>query len=402
MVLLVWMAATQAAEIHRLGLGTTRTGDSYSEADAIRSADYYARFGFLANVGLPVVTFGDRFPGQGSVADPNLPLSNGVYTRNPPLANWLCGIMATILGMEHIWAWRLLPVLLTLVATALLFLALEQSLGALEALAITVLVSAAPTTLAFMHNLHYQGYAHALMLLQLGLLTRAVFNTGITASQLAGLAGLGFLQGWLSFEYVFVVAGAAVPIAIAAREDGYGVRPRTLLALVAAPGLGFVAALTLHFAQVIAFHGSASAAVADFAGRASLRAFGEGATPYYELMPLVVARQLKVLFFGPAMVHFGSLLPLVTAGAVALTRWRKKIPALRHGRIVALVTAVAICALWAMVMPEHANAHPHYVPRLFFLAYFTAAMALVSAWKDLSRSSGRSEGLQRRNVASGE
>jgi hypothetical protein len=55
-----------------------------------------------------------------------------------------------------------------------------------------------------------------------------------------------------------------------------------------------------------------------------------------------------------------------------------------------------------MVMPEHANAHPHYVPRLFFLAYFTAAMALVSAWKDLSRSSGRSEGLQRRNVASGD
>jgi hypothetical protein len=50
-----------------------------------------------------------------------------------------------------------------------------------------------------------------------------------------------------------------------------------------------------------------------------------------------------------------------------------------------LIAAYGISGLWVIVMPEHANAHQHFVPRIFFLAYFTAVLACVlraSAWID--------------------
>jgi len=59
--LLVWLAATQAADIRQLGNGLSQNATAYREADAIRSADSYAREGWLAYAGLPRALYGDRF-----------------------------------------------------------------------------------------------------------------------------------------------------------------------------------------------------------------------------------------------------------------------------------------------------------------------------------------------------
>src|SRR2546428_477513 len=211
--------------------GLSNTADPYSEADALRSSEHYVKFGFTADAGLPNIEYGDRFRRVGSVGGEAL--FHGVYTRYPPLPNLLCGLYEVTIGIDRVWLWRFVPVLLTLAATAALFLALEAAIGSLAASAVTVLASAAPMTLSYMHGLHFQGYAHALFLAELALLTTMVLGgAAVTATRLGALALVGFVQGWLSFEYIFIVAGAAIPLALVARHEGRRVPARAVLLLV--------------------------------------------------------------------------------------------------------------------------------------------------------------------------
>ena len=388
LLLLAWLAATQVAEIRRLGNGLSYTADPFSEADAIRSSEHYVRFGFTSDAGLPNIQYGDRFPTDGAIAGDAL--FHGVYTRYPPLPNLLCGLFEVTFGFDHVWVWRFVPVVLTLAATVLLFRAFEAAFGSLSAAAVTVLASAAPMTLSYMHGLHFQGYAHALMLLELALLTSVVFGrAAVTASRLSVLALVGFVQGWLSFEYIFIVTGAAIPLALVARQHGHRAPPRLALQLVAAAGSGFLAAIALHFMQVIVFHGSVAAAYADFHGRAVFRMLGDGTTPYLNEVLVVLGRQAKALWIGPNMVHFGILLPAFTVGLV-VSAWhgggtsrREKVGTTeqvswwRSADVIALLVAYGISGMWVVLMPEHADNHQHFVPRIFFLAYFTAVLASV-------------------------
>jgi len=396
-MLLVWLTATQIADLRRLENGLSRTGDAYTEADTLRSAEYYAKFGFITDAGLPHIVYGDRFPDMGSVRNLELPLTRGVYTRYPPLPNILCGLFEVTFGFDHLWAWRLVPVALTLAATAVLFFALQLPFGPMVAAGVTVLASAVPMTLSHMHDLHFQGYAHALLLAELGLLTHIVFGRRAASSwQIAQVALIAFVQGWLSFEYVFIVTGAAIPLALVAQQYGRPASVRLVLPLVVAAGAGFIAAGALHFLQVAIFHESAAAAIADMGGRAVFRIIGDGRTPYPKAVLVVGTRYLKALWIGPDRSYFGSLLPGFTAGLV-LSAWlagrnNVRLPAAVRSAggwlsadVMGLIAAYGISGLWVIVMPEHANAHQHFVPRIFFLAYFTAVLACVlraSAWID--------------------
>src|SRR5262249_54024433 len=149
--------------------------DSFSEANAIRAAQHYAEYGFTIDAGLPHILYGDRFPKYGwkAVSDP---LPYGVYTRYPPLADLICGLLEKTIGFQHLWLWRFVPVSLGLIATFYVFFGLRQVLGSVPSAVMTLLLSIVPMATSHMHGLYFEGYAHAAFLAELVLITRIFFN----------------------------------------------------------------------------------------------------------------------------------------------------------------------------------------------------------------------------------
>ena len=65
--------------------------DPYSEAGVVRAGERFAREGFLENFGLPDVTYGDRFPGEGMTEPSGSRPSDPIYHGYPPGSEWLGG-----------------------------------------------------------------------------------------------------------------------------------------------------------------------------------------------------------------------------------------------------------------------------------------------------------------------
>jgi hypothetical protein len=385
---IVWLLLTQLFEIYHIRNGLSPTADPYSEANVIRAAEHYAKYGFLVDAGLAHIVYGDRFRNSGWTQDLyRFPLPSGVYTRYPPLPEIIAGMLEKIVGYR-VWVWRLVPVLLGLAATVYAFAALRRVLDSLAASGMIILLSIVPMVTSHMHGLHFEGYGHAAFLCELALLVRILFlDERPSRGAYMALFGLGFLQGWLSFEYVFVVSAAVVPLALVARAHGARVELRTVLLLLAVSGGGFVAAHLLHFLQVATFYGSISTALQDFSGRAMYRFAGEAQAPYLVQVAVNLVKYAVVIWFSPNNQHFGALLFIVTLlvilremmsarGASGLrTGTRRGLAMLSDKRVVLpMVVSYAIAAIWLFVMPSHANIHTHIVPRVFFLPYFVVVL----------------------------
>jgi hypothetical protein len=387
----VWLLVTQIFVIRGNPYGLSSTADPYSEANVVRAAKHYAEHGFLTDAGLAHIVYGKRFPKDGWVLDLyRFPLPSGVYTRYPPLPELIAGVLEKTVGYYRLWAWRFVPVLFGLIATAYAFIAFRQVLDPMAAGVMVLLLSIIPMATSHLHGLHFQGYAHAALLIELALLVRILFSgrKPSTAHYLA-FFGLGFLQGWLSFEYAFIVTGAAIPLALIAHANDCRVSVRTTLLIVAVSGAGFTVAHILHLLQVAAFYGSMSAALRDFSDRALYRFAGEAAMPYWQIVPITLLKYVEALWFSPNNQHFGALLALLTAvvlsdrmvrleasGAIRRRRFTVSLLA-DQGVVLPVIVAYGVAALWLLVMPSHASIHRHIVPHIFFLAYFVLALLFV-------------------------
>jgi hypothetical protein len=246
-----------------------------------------------------------------------------------------------------------------------------------------------PTVTEGFVGLHAQGYAFALLLVEIGI----AIGTGATV---ALFALLGFLQGWLTFDYVFLVSVTPMAIELAMRQIEPGYQQRWRLAGVRsmlAAG-GFAVAHALHFLQVWAYMGSFGAALQNFTDAASYRAGAEMVHgPFGYLTQVLV--NLGLYYYGLHPFSFGfdppdpndipdwsmfrflglSLGPwwlLMTAGLLLWERLapERNIGALRlHWHAVCLIGMVAT-SLWFVVMLNHGSIHRHFLYRHLFLMFF--------------------------------
>jgi len=211
---------------------------------------------------------------------------------------------------------------------------------------------------------------------------------GVRTSDAAWLALFGFLQGWLSFDFAFVVTFLPLPFWMFRRREEPGLTIRSLGLLVVASGASFTLAHVMHFAEVAAFYGGAQGAIADFTSRARFRVAGEDGVPLPFLIVQAIGFVLRAAFgfaspqFGPAMIAI--TIPAILAGAgrrieVELSKaggWRVQIgPA--PGRDMGVVVALVISLAWAIVMPAMAIEHALLVSRLFLLYYLCCAFLLA-------------------------
>jgi hypothetical protein len=393
-IALVAYAVVQQVDVaHELGDRLSRIADRYSEANTVRAVDGYRAEGLLSNAGLPDSAFGGRFPRAGH--EPLAP-DGYVDTHYPPGPMWLAYGMASACGTERIACLRTLPIAVGAAALAAFALGLVASLGPARGALATLAVLPVPLVTNMMHGLHYQGYAFALLLVQMLLVLR-FYERGSRSWRRLGSAcfALGFLQGWLSFDYFFLVALCPVPFAALLSDLGRSEQRRVLLGLVACGAAGFALAHGLHFLQVVAFSGGLAAAASDLLGSA-LERFDPGRTPELRRMdlgsaqtdPLMVASfYLQVVAAHPNFFGFrlGGLLLALLACSFLLggrsfpihgARVRVALGDARpRGAALALGTAVA--CLWIVSMRGHALAHQHFIPRHLFLAYFVGVYATL-------------------------
>jgi hypothetical protein len=390
---LVFLALVQVALLVWIGNGLSPLADPYSESDAIRSSQGFVEHGLTWNAGLPNILYGERFADRGwkgsRYAAP-LP-GGGVYTRYPPLPNWIAAVNEHVFGFERMWAWRLFPIACGLAAFAVLLASLSRTFGPDRAALVGMALALAPMTSTHMHSLHYHGYAHALLMLQIALALRTFWSPeGATPRRVALFLLLGFLQGWLSFDLAFVVAFLAIPLWLFRRAEVRSLSPRGLIVVVLACGTGFTLAHALHFLEVAAFYGSVDGAVADYANRAQFRFKGTAESRYLPLLVRALLSETVTVtratnhFFGPMLtvvVVLVTLLLLSRRIAIDFAR-RPGVRAIWSGdrardRLPALGAALVVSATWYFAMPSMTIIHHHIVPRLLFLTYLVCVLTLV-------------------------
>src|SRR5579859_2669182 len=274
-----------------IGNGLGKFSDAHSEADALRSAAAYATDGLTSHHGLPRILYGGRFPDVGTISDHldengtvkpvfrtgfpdnQATRDNWVYTHYPPGPNWLCGVMARCFGVEHIRFFRLLPLALGLLATAVFFKASSKVFGADHAVLIAGACIVLPMFHTCMPGLHYEGYSLALLLLQFSILIGQLWNSGRQRLwHWPVLFLFGFVQGWLSFDQFFVVTLLSLPLWLLRRAEGATPSMRWLFLTAALPCAGFGLAHFLHLAQVAGELGGWHPAIEEFRRTAVERA----------------------------------------------------------------------------------------------------------------------------------
>ena len=390
MALIAWVIVSVASAQLRYatsrGNQLSEIADGFSEADALRAAEGYSVKGFTADAGLPDVAYGNRFPKNGlkALRDWCPDSRRCIYTHYPPGSSWLTGVMVKAFGIDHLPTLRLLPIGVTLAAMIFFAASLIVAVGRVRAAGAMLLFGGVPLFSNMMHGLHYQSYALAFQLLELGGLLRLYAlpaGARLPRGGLTALAAIGFVQGWLGFDYAFLTAFAAVPLWLLSPElDRW-----RLLWTVLLPGGGFAVAHFLHFAQVAAYWGSVQGAFDDLGRSARYRLTGD--LPTICSMPLsgVGGILVEYLFVqAPSDRYFGFELMARGALVAALLLVRRG----RLGRLsfaapprafLALVAALVVAVLWLVVMRQHAACHRHFLPRhLFYFYFFVVLIALSS------------------------
>ena len=383
--------------------------DPGSEANALREVRHFLEEGVTRYYGLGNISYPGMYPESGTVPwyfdgpaiDPaerdyirqHVLTSDGVYTHYPPGSEYLLYAEAKVLGLEPVWRLRLLPIAIGYAAITFLGLSIRRRFGsAVGWLVASAMVLTPSVTSAFV-GLHDQGYALALTMCEIGIALGG-------GSRLLPFAGLGFLQGWLTFDQVFLVTfiPLAIELVMPAVDPGY--RPRWNLALVrtALAGCGFAVAHTLHFLEVWAYIGSFEGAVRDLAGAAAYRS---GLDTDHGLIGYVThaAHNLQIYFVGGPVFDAEAILPgpafdgrwpmfrfagialgpwwvLITVGLIV---WGKLQPAsnaeiLRGRWHYVFAIGFVMSSLWLLVMIDHSGYHERFIYRHLFFLYFVCIL----------------------------
>lgn len=396
-LILAAVAVWQVMVILSLNNGPSEIADWFSESNAVRAGEGFADKGFLADAGLPdvcygttwnshgfpnVVRRGKRVEGGYQISTSLFPVSptHYIYTHYPPGPDWIVGALTVIFGKQRATLYRLFPWSIALLCAAFFARQLWKTMGPARSVAAMALLAAAPMFGNMIHGLHYQTYALSLFLVEIALILSILDAHKFPWTRLVALFGVAFVQGWLSFDYCFLVAFAPLPIFL--MKPGFLARDRLLRlgACVLLAGAGFALANALHVAQVILYYHDVGKAIADLRHSGSRRM---GAASWSGLF----ARYYNA-FFHDRRFFFPMAFP-VGGVALALLCFPLRWASVRLGswriswgvpwRYVSfLAAAFVVSSLWLLFMPQHASIHTHFLPRHYFLFYFALVFLVVN------------------------
>ena len=349
--------------------------DSWSEANAIISGQYYARAGLLANWGAAqhqVVT--DTHPSDLFF----------LYTRYPVGSNLINGIWQ-IAGVHTVAMYRILPSLCSLAAVLLWFTLYRRLAGPTVAVVAAVTMALSYGFLAYADNIYFHGYAMLASVAAMCCYVRAMQADRHRLRWFLLTALLMFVTAWFTWEYHLWMV---LFIALYALLFKCPVRRPYLLLL----GLPLIVALAMQAAQRrLAFadvrveatsdDGQQKEGILDDIYRRTL-GFAE-ATDTPRGVTLATYPKYLLLryykFYGlPAVGAVALLLMLLMTGGRAPWRVRGWTDAER------LVVILLVAGSgWWLIMLQHTSVHPH-VTRQGLAGYsLLMALAWVHCWRAL-------------------
>jgi hypothetical protein len=353
--------------------------EPYSEADVLRAAHNYYDNGFRINAGLADIDYGDDYPFEGDVMLHH-GLSHFIYTHYPPGPEILAGLMMKVLGPGHVPWMRLLPITVSFAGALFFAFRLWSWFGYMRAAGFMLLLALTPAYGNMMLGLHQQGYQQGILFMELALLIGVFCENEVLDLKSTGLLFLiGFVQGWLTFDYFFITVLA--PLVAFTLKDNLKKGYKSLAISIAALTAGFGFAHALHFLQVIIYYGSLHAAWADIGTTALYRAGGDqtsfpGLAERLDLIWTYLTAYAQTLGY-----YTVSLIPvygaMIATGALLS---RIKIPMRRRPAIdrllLVLIVGNIVSLLWIGLMYTHAFYNANVVPRHLIVGFIAPLLYL--------------------------
>lgn len=370
--------------------------DGFSEANTIRGGVFFYEQGLNKYKGLPDIVYGDMLPHRGTKGYETKTLEvlpPKAYTHYPPGPEYLAWLGFNIVGVGNFNALRFLPIILSILA-GILFIRTNYFLfnGGLKGALFVLSLILVPMYSNFMHGLHHQQYAFLFFQIQISVALLLINSKNSKLILIFSLFILGFIQGYLTFDYAFLATLFVIPLYIFFNS---GIK--SLLIIGFASGLSFTLAHILHFYQVVWFYGDTQKAIQDFVGSAAHRAHNAAneldkpITKYdsTKIGPFTVLRDYLYRVAGRGKYLSINLMNFIWI--VIALKFTKRVTLKKGwtfefevtGRdLVALFSAILISGLWSIVMKQHAHIHG-FIARHYFLTYYMCSLILFTRTKKL-------------------
>ena len=374
--------------ITAIGLGNniSQKRSPNSEADVIRSALGFRDQGLMKYYGLPDNCYTDRWPGRGIKKSASI--ESCVYTHYPPGPQYIYYAGLLIFGDNAALIRIFFPILLSLIV-GFYFLKTMMNLfddkykGAILG-AMLILV---PMYSNYMFGLHQHQYQFALFQLQLILTIKIALREKLRFIDGLYFSLIGFIQGWMTFDFAFVTIFASTPLLFIATKDKL-LSFKQWFIITFLTGFFFTLAHAVHFYQVVLYLESFDLAYKDMFETAKYRAAGDHVKfDPSQFGPFTVMKDFLYRVAGR-----GKYLALNLINFIWIIVGLKFIREIKLNNnkifsfnitwkdIAALTIAVAISGLWSIVMKNHAWIHGH-VARHYYFCYMVACMIIVSKTK---------------------
>jgi hypothetical protein len=395
-VLLSILTAQQWTLINGIG-NNLSFADPWTEADTIRSAEGFATNGFSYNSGLPDIAFGQQFPDKGTkkflkdsvrkqswtegtlqvrVDNYKVDHNSFVYTHYPPGPHWIAGVSAKIFGVNAIKFFRIFPILIGLLSITYFSWQIFNFIGATKGAIAVLLFTAIPMFLNMMHGLSYQGYAFALLLLEIGICLKIFTRKDLIFFDLLLLFLISHLQGWMSFDYFFLVS--AIPALLLLLFPSHTIKFNQICLISLVCIAGFALAHTFHFYQVVHYFDSFDKALSDFFSTAAYRSqsitYDDGSTT--PSMLSILWNYLTI--YSGTYTHLG--VPAIYYSLTGAIIIFMASPNNKYRLIFGIFLSLLIASAWVIVMPQHAAQHWHFIPRHYFICIFFTSIAVLNAF----------------------
>lgn len=388
---LVPLVQQQLNIAQQIGNGPSGAADAPSEFDALNSGMHYYMDGFLKNAGLPDRAHPShkRYDDPADVVDLVL-----IYTHYPPGPNWLTGLAMKIFGPKDVPSMRLFPITFSVAGLLITYALLRKVAGCVLAAGAIITVLQFPMTTEMMHGLFYHPYALTLTILQMSF----IFNRLETKSRLSWrslslITGMSFLQGWLSFDWAFVVMFYPLAVVSCWRDSA---SRWEMYKAIAFSVFGFAFAHFLHFCQVWIVAPHFEHAFNDLFGAAKFRMKGEGSKLIPEdAITKILNHYIFTLFPSRSQAaHFSWLMPsigvtitLFVGGIGCLKSRITRCPRLVAPALISMAIAFVLSLLWALVMRNHSLEQGHwlFLPRHFIVVLFSCVLVSIFELHALAR-----------------
>jgi hypothetical protein len=293
----------------------------------------------------------------------------------------LVGVFTKICGIGNLNCLRLSSTAFSISAFIFFTIMLSSSFSPLRTTILVSSVAIIPMTRYMVHTLHYFNYAFSLFLIQLGLLLY-LFKKKIQFSKfnLTFLFLLGFIQGWFSYDYFFLVSFSALPLALLYYPLDQRAYKKQLFLAILFPLFGFLSAFILHFIQNSLFFGSIYEAFTDFFLAATKRKH------FLSKKDLI----LNYFFVLPGKFRYFNMNITLLLWAVIQLIWFKDMKltlkkpisinftwSSTKSNYFVILSALIISLAWIAIMSGAAAYHAHYMARLLFFFYFICVLSIM-------------------------